>query len=128
MTFCRFSNHQLDPEDELIEEARAQKWLLWLLRAIGWIMVVRGIRHFFDWFKRLLDPIPVLGSIFGVGINAISWVVGTILSVLVIGGTYVILRPWLGFTILGVTLGSILIANILHRRMHRPVPPPLPPC
>lgn len=128
VTFCRFSNHPLDPEDELIEEARAQKWLLWLLRAIGWIMVVRGIRHFFDWFKRLLDPIPVLGSIFGVGINAISGVVGTILSVLVIGGTYVILRPWLGFTILGVTLGSILIANILHRRAHRPVPPPLPPC
>lgn len=125
VTFCRFSNHQLDPMDEINGEATAQKWLLWMLRVIGCIMVVRGIRHLFDWIGRLLTTIPVLGSIFGAGISAISWIVGTILSVLVIGGAYVVLRPWLGFTILGITIGSVLIANIFYRRAHRPVPPPL---
>lgn len=35
VTFCRFSCHQIDPENELSDEAHAQNILLWVLRVLG---------------------------------------------------------------------------------------------
>lgn len=87
---------------------------------------MHGIRHLFGWLERLTGLIPVLGPVVSAGVGALSWVVGTIVSLLVIGAAYIVLRPWLGVTIVGGIVAAIVVASVLYRRAHRVVPPPLP--
>lgn len=125
LTFCRFGTASFDPREAIDLELWGNKWLVWTLRVLGWLMVVGGIYYLFSWLAGIFGRIPLLGPVLDMGINAVVWIVGTVVSVILIGLTFVVVRPWLGLTILGVVAALIVGLHLLHKRTRR-VPPPVP--
>ncbi|MBQ4367222.1 MAG: TMEM43 family protein [Muribaculaceae bacterium] len=137
-TFARFSGAEFEPEEAIEFEVWGQNLLTWMLRVMGWLMLVFGIKKILDIVVGLLRGVPVVGALLSATAFVISLVLGTFLALLVIGLAFVFLRPWLGVGIL-CGLGVLWFgANYLYRRKHpaaapsamppsRPLPPPLPP-
>ncbi len=127
LTYCRFTPTDFDPSEDIAFEIWGHKWLVWSLRIIGWLMLVGGIKQLLGVVRRLVGSIPVLGTVARIGINLFSWVFGTLLAVTTIAVTFVVLRPWLGLTILGALVLSVVLYHLYYRRKHPVVPPPIPP-
>lgn len=125
-TFFRFSDKQFDPEVVIDQERWGQKWLRWSLRVLGWLLIVWGIKGIFSWLVGFFRRIPIIGPVFELGLSAVAWVAGTILALLTIGVAFIVVRPWLGWTITGLLLIGLVGGSILYRRAHPVVPPPLP--
>jgi len=125
-TFFRFSADQFDPDSVFDQERWGQKMLCWTLRVMGWLLIVLGIKGIFSWVVGLFRWIPIIGPVFKLGLGAVAWVMGTIIALLTIGLAFVMVRPWLGWTIVGVIVAGLVGGSILYRRLHRPTPPPLP--
>jgi len=125
-TLCRLNTKQFEPKDVFEYERSGQKMLRWTLRILGWLMIVWGIKQVFGWFVGFIRRIPILGPVIEAGVGAIAWVIGTLLALLVIGVTFIWVRPWLGFTILGAIIVGLVGGSILYRRTHPVLPPPLP--
>ena len=66
--------------------------------------------------------IPSRGRARAIAIGAAA----TIIALLTIGLAFILVRPWLGWTIVGVIVAGLVGGSILYRRLHRPTPPPLP--
>ena len=126
LTYARFRQQNFDPEEAIDFEIWGFKMLVWTLRLIGWLMVVGGIKLLLGMLFGILKKIPIIGAVADFGVKLVSWTAGTVLTLLVIGVTFLILRPLLGLAILGgISLLSVAIAWMKRRR--QPVPPPLPP-
>ena len=85
-----------------------------------------GIKGIFSWLVGFFRRIPIIGPVFELGLSAVAWAAGTILALLTIGVAFIVVRPWLGWTITGLLLIGLVGGSILYRRAHPVVPPPLP--
>ena len=89
--------------EEIFEaEHQANNVWLWVLRILGVLFVIAGLKGIFGIFETLLKVVPFLSSILGWGVGLVCTVVGIVWSLIVIGVAWLFYRPLLGIALLAV--------------------------
>ena len=87
--------------DEIFESEHASnKMLLWVLRILGVILVIAGLKGIFGFLETLLKVVPFLANILGWGVGVVCFVVGLVWSLIVIALAWLAYRPVLGISLL----------------------------
>ena len=95
-------------QEEMFESEKASnKFILWLVRILGVILMISALRMMFDILVAILKVLPFLGNIAQVGVNLVTSVVGFILSLVVIMIAWVAYRP-----LLAVALAVVIVALV----------------
>ncbi len=95
-------------QEEMFESEKASnKFILWLVRILGVILMISALRMMFDILVAILKVLPFLGNIAQVGVNLVTSVVGSILSLVVIMIAWVAYRP-----LLAVALAVVIVALV----------------
>lgn len=94
--------------DEIFEsEHQGNKILTWILRILGIMLVVGGLKKVFNFLETLLKVLPFLANILGWGVGVVCTVVGVVWSLIVIALAWLFYRPVLGIALLVVAAGLI---------------------
>ena len=89
--------------DEIFEsEHSANKMLMWILRLVGVILAVAGLKGIFGFLETLLKVVPFLANILGWGVGVVCTVVGVVWSLIVIALAWLFYRPVLGIALLAL--------------------------
>ncbi len=95
-------------QEEMFESEKASnKFILWLVRILGIILMISALRMMFDILVAILKVLPFLGNIAQVGVNLVTGVVGFILSLVVIMIAWVAYRP-----LLAIVLALVIVALV----------------
>ena len=87
--------------DELIDaEKEANNMWLWLLRGIGVLLVIGGLKGIFGFLETILKVVPFIANIFGWGVGVVCTILGVVWSLIVIAIAWLFYRPILGITLL----------------------------
>ncbi len=79
--------------------------LTWILRLVGFVMMLFGIMAMFGPFVTFADVIPILGDILGAGIFLFSLVIALALSLVTIAIAWLFYRPLLALILIAVAIG-----------------------
>jgi hypothetical protein len=74
--------------------------LTWVLRLLGIVLVIAGLRGIFGIIETLLKVVPFIANIVGWGVGLVCTVVGIVWSLLVIAIAWIFYRPVLGIILL----------------------------
>jgi hypothetical protein len=95
-------------KDQLMEaEKEANNMMTWILRGVGFFMMVLGVFLVLNPLKVLADVIPFIGSIVGGGLFLVALLVAAAGSSVTIALGWVAYRPLIGIPLLLLGLGSI---------------------
>ena len=87
--------------DEIFDAENSNNTLItWLIRIVGTLLVIGGLKGIFGIIETLLKVVPFLSNIVGWGIGLVCTVVGLVWSLVVIAIAWVFYRPILGITLL----------------------------
>ncbi|XOF33360.1 MAG: TMEM43 family protein [Candidatus Electrothrix sp. YB6] len=105
------------------------KILTWILRVVGFILMLIGLNLIFKVFSVLADVLPFLGSIVGAGTGIISFLIAGVLSLITIAVAWIVFRPILGAILLAAAVVLIVLigGRIKAGRAKVATPPPPPP-
>ena len=79
---------------KMFEDAKSSNNIMaWVLRVIGILVVVAGIRAIFTPLEVLADVVPLVGNIVGAGVGIVAWLLGLAWSCIVIAVAWVRFRP-----------------------------------
>lgn len=94
--------------DEMYEsEHQANNMWLWILRIVGIMMVIGGLKGIFEILTTLMKVIPFLATVVGAGVGFICTVVGIIWSLIIIALAWLFYRPLIGIAVLAVAGGFL---------------------
>ena len=89
--------------DEIIDaEKAANSTILWILRIIGILMVIGGLKGIFGFIETILKVVPFIANIFGWGVGLVCTVIGIAWSLIVIALAWLFYRPVLGIALLAL--------------------------
>ena len=87
--------------DEIIdEEKEVNNFFLWILRIVGTLIIIGGLKGIFDFITTLLKIVPFIANIIGWGIGVVCTVVGVAWSLVIIAIAWLFYRPLLGISLL----------------------------
>lgn len=87
--------------DEIIDAAKeTNNIILWVLRIIGIMMVIGGLKGIFGFIETILKVVPFIAGIFGWGVGLVCTVIGIAWSLIVIAIAWLFYRPLLGISLL----------------------------
>ena len=101
-TFQTLVMGKKDASEIFESEHSANKLLLWVLRILGVILVIAGLKGIFGFLETLLKVVPFLANILGWGVSLVCTVVGLVWSLIVIALAWLTYRPVLGISLLVV--------------------------
>ncbi|MBQ3781788.1 MAG: TMEM43 family protein [Bacteroidaceae bacterium] len=81
--------------------------LTWILRLVGVLCVVGGLKGIFGILETLAKVVPFIANIVGFGVGLICTIVGVVWSLIVIALAWIFYRPLLGIAILVIAGGII---------------------
>ena len=94
---------------EILQQMTKQnKFLKWLLRGIGTLLVIMSIASLFDPIQKLANFIPIVRNIVSIGIGIVSFVIGLAISLLVIAIAWFRYRPILSIVLIAIVIGLIV--------------------
>ena len=79
----------------------------WILRIIGIILVVSGLKSMFGILPALFKVVPFLGNIVGAGVGLICTVIGLAWSLIIISLAWLFYRPLIGVPLLLAAIAGI---------------------
>lgn len=85
------------------------KTFTWILRAVGFLMMVFGLNMIFRLASVVADVIPILGSIVGAGTGIIAFLLAACLSLVTIAIAWLFYRPVLGVALLAAAVVLIVL-------------------
>lgn len=85
------------------------KILTWILRAVGFFLMMIGLNMIFKLFSVLADVLPFLGNIVEAGTGFIAFLLAAVLSLITIAIAWIVFRPLLGIILLAVAVGLIVL-------------------
>lgn len=89
--------------DEIFESERSQNHLfLWVLRILGVILVITGLKGIFDILSTVLKVVPFVANIVGWGVGVVCTVVGIVWSLIIIAIAWLFYRPIIGIILLAI--------------------------
>lgn len=83
------------------EHAANNTWL-WILRIVGIMLVIAGLKGIFGFLETILKVVPFIANIFGWGVGVVCTVVGIVWSLIVIALAWLFYRPLLGIGLLAL--------------------------
>ena len=117
--------------DAMFQQAQKSNTLLtWVLRVVGFIVMLIGFQLIFAPLSVFADVLPILGSIVGVGTGLIASLVAGVFSFLTIAVAWFVYRPVLSIILIAAAGGiGFLIFTKLRKAPHvsgaeAPPPPP----
>ena len=95
--------------DEMILQARSENNLwAWVLRLVGVLLIVIGLKGMFGLLPMLFKVLPFLGSIVDAGVGLVSWIFGLAWSLIIIAIAWLVFRPIIGISLLVLAIGGIV--------------------
>jgi hypothetical protein len=92
----------------------ANKMLTWVLRVVGFIMMLIGFNMLFRPLSVLADVVPFIGNIVGAGTGFIAFLLSLPLSLLVISVAWIFYRPLIGIPlVVAAIVGFVLLFRAL---------------
>jgi len=89
--------------------------ITWILRAVGALLVIIGIRLVLGPIAVVADVVPLFGSLVGAGVGLVSGLVGAAWSLLIVAVAWLRFRPIVGGVMVAVAVGLIAIAMLKGR-------------
>ncbi|MBO4369470.1 MAG: TMEM43 family protein, partial [Desulfovibrio sp.] len=96
------------------------KMITWILRFIGALLVIGGIRCMIGILEVLASVVPLFGTIVGAGSTFISIVLGLVWSLIIIAIAWLFYRPLFGLLILAVGAGLFALAYAKGKKNKSP--------
>lgn len=89
--------------DEIYEDAHSSNHsLTWVLRLIGVMLVIGGLKMIFGFIEAILKVVPFIANILGWGVGLVCTVVGVAWSLIVIALAWLFYRPLIGIILLAI--------------------------
>jgi uncharacterized protein YacL len=89
--------------DEIFDSEHSQNHLfLWILRILGVMLVIMGLKGIFDILSTVLKVVPFVANIVGWGIGVVCTVVGIVWSLIIIAIAWLFYRPLIGIILLAI--------------------------
>ena len=89
--------------DEIIDaEKEANNMFLWILRLVGVLMVIGGLKGIFGFIETILKVVPFIAGIFGWGVGVVCTIVGIVWSLIIIAIAWLFYRPILAICLLAI--------------------------
>ena len=89
--------------DEIYEGAHsANNTFKWILRFIGCMLVIGGLKMIFGFLETILKVVPFLANILGWGVGVVCTVVGVVWSLIIIALAWLFYRPVIGIILLAI--------------------------
>ena len=105
---------------EMLDAIEAQNNLLkWILRFVGYLLIVSGFAAIFKPIELLARFIPFLGGIVGMATGLLALLLGTAVAALTIAIAWLVFRPLLGVGLLIVS-GSFIYLFIKYIKKKKP--------
>lgn len=108
-TMSVITNGTQAAEAMFASEHATNKALLWVLRILGVLIVIFGLRNIFDFLQTLAKVLPFIANIIGFGVGAVCSIVGFVWSLLVIALAWLFYRPLLGISLIVVAASIIFL-------------------
>ena len=88
-------------KEEVVQGAKdSNKIWTWVLRILGTLLVIGGLKGIFGFIETILKVVPFISNIVGFGVGVVCTILGIVWSLLVIAVAWVFYRPLLGITLL----------------------------
>lgn len=89
--------------DEIYAGAHSSnKTLKWILRFVGVMLVIGGLKMIFGFIEAILKVVPFLANILGWGVGLVCTVVGVVWSLIIIALAWLFYRPLIGIILLAI--------------------------
>ena len=107
-SFQRTEMGKVDAAD-MFEHAKTENniWT-WVLRALGLLLVVGGLKGMFGLLPMLFKVLPFLGSVVDAGVGLVCWILGLVWSLIVVAIAWLVYRPIMGIALLVVAIAGIV--------------------
>ncbi|MDO4703274.1 TMEM43 family protein [Tannerella sp.] len=129
-SFSRIEMGTISAENMFQHAHDENNMLTWILRLVGLLLVVGGLKAMFSIVTTLLKVLPFLANIADAGIGIVCGVLGFVWSLLVIGIAWLVFRPVIGIALLVVAVGGIVFLKSRSKKKVQVMPgaaPPPPP-
>ncbi len=114
--------------EAMFEQAQqSNQMVAWLLRLLGFILMMAGLNMVFRPLSVVADVLPILGRIVGAGTGLIAFLVAAILSLLTIAIAWIAYRPVLGIALLVVVVGLVVVIRNKMKAAKVPAAPATAP-
>ena len=111
------------PQDQIFESARkTNKIWLWVLRFLGFFLVLSGLKGIFNIIETLFKVLPFLANIIGWGVGLVCGLVAFVWTLIIIAIAWLAYRPVLGISLL-VVAGAAIWYFATHKKKGAAEPP-----
>lgn len=107
-SFSRLEMGQKSAENMFEHAHDENRTLTWILRLVGVLLVIFGLKTMFSILPTLFKVLPFLADIVNLGVGLVCSVLGLVWSLLVIGVAWLFYRPLLGITLVVLAVGGII--------------------
>ena len=106
-SFSRLSMGTVSAENMFADAHSENNMLTWLLRIIGILLVVFGLKSMFSILPAVFKILPFLGNIVEAGVGLVCMVGGCAWSLLIIAIAWLFYRPLIGIPLLVLSIAGI---------------------
>jgi len=110
-TFSAVEMGTVSAETMFKKAGDSNKFLTWLLRLVGVILVVMGLKMVFAILPTLFKVLPPLGKIVGAGVGLVCAIGGGAWSLAVISIAWLFYRPLIGIPLLLISVAGIIFLS-----------------
>ena len=107
--FWTSDNGIVSAEQMFEDELDANSLFTWIIRAIGVLLIIGGLRAMFSIIPKLLNFVPFLGSIVSAGLGFVCIVFGIVWSSLIIAIAWLFYRPLIAVIFLVIAGAGIFL-------------------
>ena len=106
------------------QEKSSNSSLTWLLRGLGLVLLFIGVRMVLSPLEVLMDIVPFLGDLLGVGLSLVALVVALSVGTVTIAVAWIVYRPLLAVGLLAVAggLGYVMWQRMQQRKLSQATP------
>lgn len=94
-------------------ELKRNSFMGWVWRFLGWLVITIGIGRIFSPLTAITGFIPIVGGIVNAGKSIVSFILGSIISLVVVAISWIFFRPVLSIILLAV---SVLMIMYLYKK------------
>lgn len=107
-SFSKVEMGTVSAENMIEHQKSANKFLLWLLRIIGILLVIGGNKALLGFISTVFAVVPFIQKIIGTGVGLVATIVGLVWSFIVIAVAWVAHRPVLAIALLVIAAALIV--------------------
>ncbi len=108
-------NSGVHSAEAMFQQAEKSNTIMtWLLRGVGFVIMLIGFQLIFGPLSVFADVLPILGSIVGAGTGLIAAMIAGVLSCLTIAIAWIVYRPVIGIIMLAISggIGFLLFVKL----------------